>query len=74
MTQSDIRNITVDLPASELDKAMRYTGEAASQTLLVSLESFNRKHAYEQFADAYGSLKGTNFSINVAALREDPSE
>ena len=69
MTSTNTRKITAELPAAEIEKAMRYTGEGLTKTLSQTLEEFNRKHALAEFAEARGKFSFPDFDINE--LRED---
>jgi len=65
---SDIRKITVHVPASDLEKAQEYTGEGVTETVRAGLRRLAQIQAQQDLLKLRGTFK---FTIDLDELRED---
>ena len=66
--ESEIRKITVHVPAALLESAQAETGEGITDTVRKGLELLKRQHAYRAMEKLKGKVK---FKYTADQLRDD---
>jgi hypothetical protein len=65
---SELRKITVHVPAADLEKAQELTGEGVTETVRAALKRLAQIKAQHDFRKLRGTYK---FTIDLSELRED---
>jgi len=66
MDQADIKKVTVNLPAALLERVQQATGKGITETLVASLEEFDRREKLRELASLRGKI---DFDLDLEYTR-----
>ena len=64
---------TVDIPAEELQEAIRHTGaKTKREAVVIAVSEFNRRRRLQKLVEKFGTLEGFMTQEELRRMREEP--